>query len=292
MLCKSGRWRDPGRPAFTLVELLVVIAIIALLISMLLPSLRKARRQARAVVCAANLHEQGNILSMVFSEHNGYIPREFYVGNPGDNLRLPYAAALVGELSWVLRVTKPTSALIDVEFEEQFREIEIFQCPEFPKGETSAPFVRQFGTPITEPSDGQPLDYVSNNFNVDYGDPSIPKQDSLGDEINPLAAPGAEVQTLAGLGYQPIRWLSWVRKPASLIYVSEAHAKLPPLLGMHDVFRGAHLPRGSGPRVATDMRHPAGIHAMYLDVHVEIGRPEKQELSDWFNPEAHAATAR
>lgn len=43
--------------AFTLIEVLVVVAIIALLVAILLPSLANAREQARAGVCASNMKQ-------------------------------------------------------------------------------------------------------------------------------------------------------------------------------------------------------------------------------------------
>ncbi len=55
--------------AFTLVELLVVIGIIALLVALLLPVLNKAREAAKAVQCAANMRNIGQIM-MVFAQDN------------------------------------------------------------------------------------------------------------------------------------------------------------------------------------------------------------------------------
>ena len=54
--------------AFTLVELLVVVAIIALLVSILLPALSKATEQARSAVCKSDLTQWG-LAAVIYTQN-------------------------------------------------------------------------------------------------------------------------------------------------------------------------------------------------------------------------------
>ncbi|HVV70663.1 MAG TPA: type II secretion system protein, partial [Verrucomicrobiae bacterium] len=60
--------------AFTLIELLCVIAIIGVLVALLLPGLTQAKARARRVQCTSRLHQAGLAFQSFAQDHNGQFP--------------------------------------------------------------------------------------------------------------------------------------------------------------------------------------------------------------------------
>jgi prepilin-type N-terminal cleavage/methylation domain-containing protein len=80
--------RSALRRAFTLVELLVVIAIIALLIAILLPVLGRAKEQANRVVCLSNHKQIVLAIGFYANDNKGYMPHCNWL-NQEDTARVP-----------------------------------------------------------------------------------------------------------------------------------------------------------------------------------------------------------
>ena len=74
------RWSRSGA-AFTLVELLVVVAIIALLVSILVPSLTKAKDLTRRAICLNNLHGLGVTFHFYAQDKDGWLPTRLLPGS-------------------------------------------------------------------------------------------------------------------------------------------------------------------------------------------------------------------
>ncbi|HZZ44674.1 MAG TPA: prepilin-type N-terminal cleavage/methylation domain-containing protein [Tepidisphaeraceae bacterium] len=78
-----------SQPAFTLVELLVVIGLIGLLIALLLPALAGARRASKQLACLSNLRQWGAGVQLYAIANHGYLPRRGQGVQPTNQITRP-----------------------------------------------------------------------------------------------------------------------------------------------------------------------------------------------------------
>jgi prepilin-type N-terminal cleavage/methylation domain-containing protein len=80
----SATGRFHGRPGFTLVELLVVIAIIGALVGLLLPAVQAAREAARRSACQNNLRQLGIALHNFENANTCFPPSSWAISTSSD----------------------------------------------------------------------------------------------------------------------------------------------------------------------------------------------------------------
>jgi len=94
---KHTFFRRRRRPAFTVVEMLVVIAIIALMAGLAMPNLQLGIHKAQSSVCAENLHGIGMAVLSDATDNNEVLPEINQTAPPS-----PYPAGTVPGIVGVL----------------------------------------------------------------------------------------------------------------------------------------------------------------------------------------------
>lgn len=117
---RTPQLRAVARPAFTLVELLVVIGILALLISVLMPALSGARRASKATACLSNLRQIGMATMMYINDAKGRFPRSSHSALASNVM--PWGYALVPYLTG-----KPYAGPADLSWNKLFNSL--YRCP-------------------------------------------------------------------------------------------------------------------------------------------------------------------
>jgi prepilin-type N-terminal cleavage/methylation domain-containing protein len=94
------------RPAFTLIELLTVVAIIAMLTGLLLPAVQKTRESANRISCANNLKQIGLAFHTYYDFHGSLPPSNSgFQGASWCVLIMPYMEQDVLFKNWDLNKT-------------------------------------------------------------------------------------------------------------------------------------------------------------------------------------------
>lgn len=266
--------------AFTLIEVLVVVAIIALLISILIPSLAAAKSNGRSAVCLSNLHQIGLAMNIFASGHNGKVP----VGADPDDIE-HWVSIVAREILLVKRL-RSNMCVNHIRVDQ----IELYQCPER-TATGSKPF----------------LGYVSNSMNPDGplnndwrpldGIVSIANRYKMPANIVYVACGETESKMWHGkhpaLGYlSPLgareNWEYVVR--AGMLDTGREQELISYLinngggLDCMDVWRGAQLPQylatpNPTRRVALDLHMKKFTNAVFYDGHADKIRKENRESS-------------
>lgn len=114
------------RNAFTLIEMILVIAIIGVLVSITLPALSGSRETSRRVKCLANLRGLGQGIAVYLNESKGVLPLVRPFHDPSGNLNDP---SMLDLMSSYLTVDPPSREDPNNPNSLYGRVADVFRCP-------------------------------------------------------------------------------------------------------------------------------------------------------------------
>jgi prepilin-type processing-associated H-X9-DG protein/prepilin-type N-terminal cleavage/methylation domain-containing protein len=117
------------RSAFTLIELLLVIAILVLLLAILLPGLRKAKAKAREIACLSNLRQLQTCAKLYSMDYDGSLLPNRYVYNIGTEAP---SAGFLEAMTWCAGLAPFDTTTENIEKTLLFkynRSTGIYRCP-------------------------------------------------------------------------------------------------------------------------------------------------------------------
>lgn len=118
MMGRPANSRRTDDTAFTLIELLIVIATVAVLVAVLLPCLRIARATAKRMACSSRLRQIGTAWFLYLNDSSG----RFYQGINA-NVKFGGWPGLMGYLP------RPLNCYVELEPEPTETRAGVFRCP-------------------------------------------------------------------------------------------------------------------------------------------------------------------
>ena len=243
------------RNAFTLVEMLVVIAIIGILMGILLPAVQTAREAARRNSCTNSLSQLGRAV-VAFDGVRGFIPGWRNVAIASTN---------TGNYAW------PVLIMPNIERRDVYNAIsantlltapyiDLFICPSTPPDSMGSPFIHYMinGASSNNKGDAVAFDAVSTRVGMEYvsGGDGLATTLLFSEKCGPLVTSiGQWANLITGFNL-------------AVSGSSTPSIQLPTTVGsFYSANAGKVINSGSAPNSYPSSQHPGGVMAAFCDAH-------------------------